>query len=85
MFIFGNALNATKATSGYRSSPAGISGKALAFAQLTGRRSLRDIETSLEAQRHKLYWVSVRRLRAIRSPMLTRTATGVSTKTLLMV
>ena len=28
---------------------------ALAFAQLTGRRSLRDIEASLAAQRHKLY------------------------------
>jgi IS4 transposase len=28
---------------------------ALSFAQLTARRSLRDIETSLEAQRHKLY------------------------------
>jgi IS4 transposase len=28
---------------------------ALAFAQLTARRSLRDIETSLTAQRHKLY------------------------------
>lgn len=28
---------------------------ALAFAQLTARRSLRDIETSLGAQRHKLY------------------------------
>lgn len=28
---------------------------ALAFAQLTARRSLRDIEASLEAQRHKLY------------------------------
>ena len=28
---------------------------ALTFAQLTARRSLRDIEASLEAQRHKLY------------------------------
>ena len=35
---------------------------AMAFAQLTGRRSLRDIEYSLEAQRHKLYHMGFRSL-----------------------
>ena len=33
---------------------------ALAFAQLTGRRSLRDIEACLQAQRHKLYHMGFR-------------------------
>lgn len=35
---------------------------AMAFAQFTGRRSLRDIEHSLNAQRHKLYHMGFRSL-----------------------
>ena len=54
----------------------------MAFAQLTYRESLRDIEACLRAQAGKLYHMGIRsRLRATRWPMPTRCATGASTPT----
>ena len=54
---------------------------AMAFAQLTYRESLRDIEASLRAQAAKLYHLGIRgKSRATRWPMPTRRATGVSTR-----
>ena len=65
----------------------------MAFAQLTFRESLRDIEACLRAQRSKLYHLGterrsvpaagfVRRSHAIPSPMRMRCAIGASTQTL---
>ena len=51
----------------------------MAFAQLTFRESLRDIEASLRAPSAKLYHLGIRgHVRATRSPTPTRCATGVS-------
>ena len=57
----------------------------MAFAQLTFRESLRDIEACLRAQRSKLYHLGIRsasaqRSRATRWPMPTPFVTGVSTR-----
>ena len=55
----------------------------MAFAQLTYRESLRDIEACLRAQEKKLYHMGIRAgYRAAPWPMPTRVATGVSTPTL---
>jgi hypothetical protein len=54
--------------------------RVMAFAQLTYRESLRDIEVCLAAQAGKLYHMgSVRRSLARRWPMLTSRATGAFT------
>ena len=55
--------------------------RVMAFAQLTYRESLRDIEVCLAAQASKLYHLGIRAApsRATRSPMPTRRATGAST------
>ena len=55
----------------------------MAFAQLTYRESLRDIEACLRAQSSKLYHLGIRRRwLAIRWPMPTQRATGASMPTL---
>ena len=56
----------------------------MAFAQLTYRESLRDIEACLRAQAGKLYHMGIKRPgdRAVLWPMPTRAATGASTPTL---
>ena len=56
--------------------------RAMAFAQLTYRESLRDIETCLSVQASKLYipWVSVIRCGARRWPMPTKRAIGAYTR-----
>src|SRR5205809_7835709 len=51
---------------------------ALAFAQLTYRESLRDIEACLRAVSSKLIWVSVARFPNQLWPMRTRLMTGES-------
>lgn len=52
---------------------------AMAFAQLTFRESLRDIETCLRAHSSKLYHLGIRGAsREARSPMPTRNGIGVS-------
>jgi hypothetical protein len=54
----------------------------MAFAQLTFRESLRDIEACLRSQAEKLYHMGIRaRSRATRSRTPTRRATGGSTPT----
>ena len=56
--------------------------RSMAFAQLTSRASLRDIETCLRAQDGKLYHMaSGARSRATRWPRPTRDAAGASTPT----
>ena len=55
--------------------------RAMAFAQLTYRESLRDIETCLSAQPAKLYHMGFAdRCGARRWPMPTRRATGAFTR-----
>jgi Domain of unknown function (DUF4372) len=55
--------------------------RAMAFAQLTYRESLRDIESYLSVQTSKLYpWASAIRCGARRWPMPTRRATGAFTR-----
>jgi len=55
--------------------------RAMAFAQLTYRESLRDIETCLSAQSAKLYtWAFASRSGDRRWPMPTRCATGAFTR-----
>ena len=52
----------------------------LAFAQLTYRESLRDIEACLRAQPTKLYHLGLRgNVSTVRLPMPTKSATGAST------
>ena len=54
--------------------------RAMAFAQLTYRESLRDIEACLNARPNKLYAMGFRSpVRRLHWPMPTRCATGVST------
>jgi len=56
--------------------------RVMAFAQLTYRESLRDIEACLSAQVSKLYHMGfANRFVARRCPMRTRLATGASTPT----
>jgi hypothetical protein len=51
----------------------------MAFAQLTYRESLRDIEVCLAAQARKLYHMGISVAVARRWPMLTSRATGAFT------
>ena len=52
--------------------------RSMAFAQLTYRESLRDIETCLSVHRNSITWASASRSGARRWPMPTKGATGVS-------
>ena len=55
--------------------------RVMAFAQLTYRESLRDIETCLSVQASKLYHMGLREpIRARRWPMPTNRATGAFTR-----
>ncbi len=52
--------------------------RAMAFAQVTYRESLRDIETCLLAKRNSTAWASDRPSNARHWPMPTKAATGIS-------
>ena len=72
--------NSTVAIIEFRKLPCTEQFRAMAFAQLTYRESLRDIETCLSAQTAKLYHMGfAKRFDALHWPMPTSLATGAST------
>ena len=65
-----------------RTLPCAAQYQAMAFAQITYRESLRDIEVCLSAQSAKLYHLGEGRFAAPRWPTLTKPAIGGSTPNL---